>query len=69
MAEEKESISITKLSALSDAFMWSETDILWVPMFFCSDSKASLHPYGEEEGYDNKSCEYQIHEHTKIQIK
>lgn len=45
MAEEKESMSITKLSASSAeywyAFMWSETEILWVPMFFCSDSRAS----------------------------
>ena len=43
MPEEKESISITMLSTSSVEywypFVWSETKILWVPMFFYSNSK------------------------------
>ena len=59
MPEEKESISITKLSASSAEywypFVWSETKILWVPMFFCSDSKTSWEEEKPSKFYRNQT--------------
>jgi len=43
--------------------MWSETEILWVPMFFCSDSKASR----EEESPE--FCKTQTHGNRGTMIK
>ena len=83
MPEEKESISITKLSASSAeywyAFMWSETKILWVPMFFSSDSKASWEEEEPPKFYKNQTQQptatepqglwiYQGTYHRKIEV-
>lgn len=63
MPEEKESISITKLSTFSGeywyAFMWSETEILWVSMFFFSDSKASQEEPRSNSGISAISITFQ----------